>query len=129
MAIDIKIEGHLLIASVTGDLTVDEVIAVINQYYPTGTIKDVIWDLTNGTMQSISTEEFSAIAKASKETSARGLREKGRTAFVASDSAEHNMFCKYTALAEITGVAVDLNVFKTLGGALNWIHGYWVSRE
>lgn len=127
--IDIKIDDELLIASVTGDLTVSEVVAVINEHYTSGIIKDVIWDLTNGSMQSISTEGLLAISKASKEASANGLRNNGRTAFVARDTAEHNMFCKYTAIAEIAGVAVDYNVFKTLNGALNWIHGRFVVRD
>jgi hypothetical protein len=126
--INIKTEGSLLIASVTGDLTADEVTAVINEYYPTGTIRDVIWDLTNGTMQSISMEGFAAIAKASKETSERGARQKGKTVFVASNTTEHNMFCKYTALAEMAGIVVEFNVFKTVDGAINWIHGYWASQ-
>jgi len=126
--IDIKIEGSLLIASVTGNLTANEVIAVINKYYPTGTIRDVIWDLTNGTMQSISMEGFAAIAKTSKETSANRARQRGKTVFVTSNTTEHNMFCKYTALAEVAGAVVEFNVFKTVDGAINWINGYFVSQ-
>ena len=39
------------------------------------------------------------------------------------------MFCKYTAIADIAGVAVEYNVYKTLNGALNWIHGRFVVRD
>jgi hypothetical protein len=33
----------------------------------------------------------------------------------------------YTVVAEITGVVVDYNVFKSLEEAKNWIAGEWVS--
>ena len=73
-------------------------------------------------------EGFAAIAKVSKETSERGARQKGKTVFVANNATEHNMFRKYTALAEMAGIVVELNVFKTVDGATNWIHGYWASQ-
>jgi hypothetical protein len=119
--IDIKIEGTLLIASVAGDLTAEEVIAVINDHYPSGIVKDVIWDLTHGTMQSMSMDGFKAVANASKDASSSGSRQGGKTVFVANKTAEYDMFCKYTALAEVAGVPVQFNVFKDIVSAKNWI--------
>jgi hypothetical protein len=124
---NIKVEGNLLIISVTGDLTANEVIAVVEEYYSNGIIKDVIWDLTLGTMQSITGDGFKSIAKATKKVLANGSRMGGKTVFVGNSIIEYDYFRMYTVVAEITGVDVNYNVFKTLEEAKNWIAGDCVS--
>jgi hypothetical protein len=124
---DVIIEGNLLIISVTGDMTANEVIAVVEEYYSNGIIKDVIWDLTLGTMQSITGEGFKLIAKVTKMALANGSRMGGKTVFVGNSIVEYDYFRMYTVVAEITGVTTNYNVFKTLEEAKNWIAGDWVS--
>ena len=75
--IDITIEGGLLIATVTGNITANELIAVVLEYYPNDMVKDVIWDLTHGSLESISQEGFGAIAKTVKMSVAGGARRGG----------------------------------------------------
>lgn len=121
--IDVNLEDTLLIVSVTGDLTANEVIAVINEHYPTGTVKDVIWDLTNGTMLSFSKDDLDAIAHAAKNAVSSGPRLGGRTYFVGTSADVHSLFCKYVVIAEILETSCKYQVFKTLEEArrvINW---------
>jgi len=119
--IDVKIEGSLLTMSVNGDLAAEEVIAAVKEFYPNGMVKDVIWEFTNGSMQSISRQGFDAIAKATKETLASGVRHGGKTVFVGNAAVEYGLLRMYTAIAELTGVSILYNVFKTIEEARSWI--------
>jgi hypothetical protein len=119
--IDIKIVDNLLIVSVSGELTAEEVIAVVDEYYPKGIVKDVIWDLTNGSLQSISREGFKAIAIAAKRSVEGGFREGGKTAYVGGAEVEYGLLRMYKTIAEMTGVPVKYDVFKTVEEVKNWI--------
>jgi uncharacterized protein YrrD len=121
MAIDITTEGSLLIASVTGNITANELIAVVLEYYQNNIVKDVIWDLTNGSLKSISQEGFIAIANAAKMVVADGSRRGGKTVFIGSADCEYALSRMYKVIAEVTGVPIKYNVFKTIEEARNWI--------
>lgn len=116
-----KIENSLLIVTVTGNITAKELIAVVLEHYPTGNVKDVIWDLTNGSLQSISKGGFKAIAQTSKMAVASGSRQSGKTAFVGSVDSEYKISRIYTVIAEVTGVPIKYNVFKSIEEAKYWI--------
>jgi len=79
--IDIIMEDRLLILVVTGDLTADEVITVVEEYYANGSVLHVIWDVTNGSLSKISTNGFRAIAKATFKSLEGGVRKGGKTVF------------------------------------------------
>lgn len=121
--IDIKIENNLMFVNITGNLTADEVMAVVNEYYPNGAVKDVIWDLTNGTLQSISRDGFEKIAKASKAAVSNGARQGGKTAYVAGTLSDYGLMRMYTTIAEMAGMPTDYHVCKTVVEAINWIKG------
>ena len=115
--IDIQFEGSLLIATVIGDVSPAEIIAVINKYYPTGKATDVIWDLTNGSMQSFTNDELASIADAAKKAVSNGARKDGRTYFVGTTLEEYTLFCKYMVVAELLETTYKYHVFKTLDEA------------
>lgn len=119
--IDIVYVGHLLTVAVLGDLSSDEVIGVINEHYSNGIVKNVIWDLTEGSLANITKEGFKAIAKATLESLASGARQGGRTAFVGDKTAEYGLMRMYTAIAEMTGVKTQYNVFRTIDEAVIWL--------
>ncbi len=120
-AIEIKIIDDLLIATVSGTLTAAEVIEVVNEYYPGGVVRNVIWDLTHGSLHFISHEGFRSIAKAAKEAGASGIRRNGKTVYVGSNEIECGLLSMYTAIAEVTGVAAKYEVFTTIREAEDWI--------
>jgi hypothetical protein len=119
--IDIRIEGCLLIAKVTGDITANELVAVVLEYYPNDVVKDVIWDLTNGSMKAISKDGFSEIAKTTKMVVAGGARRSGKTVFVVDFDREYVLSSIYKVIAEVTGVPVKYNVVMTIEEARNWL--------
>jgi len=119
--IDITIEGSLLIATVTGNITANELIAVVLEYYPNDMVKDVIWDMTNGSMKAISKDGFSEIAKTTKMVVTGGARRNGRTVFVGGVDREYVLSSIYKVIAEVTGVPIRYEVFMTLEEARNWL--------
>jgi uncharacterized protein YaaQ len=119
--IDITIEGSLLIATVTGNITANELIAVVLEYYPNAMVKDVIWDMTNGSMKAISKDGFSEIAKTTKMVVTGGARRSGRTVFVGGVDREYVLSSIYKVIAEVTGVPIRYKVFMTLEEARNWL--------
>jgi uncharacterized protein YaaQ len=119
--IDITIEDSLLVATVTGNITANELIAVVLEYYPNEMVRDVIWDLTNGSMKAISKDGFSEIAKTTKMVVAGGARRNGKTVFVGGVDREYVLSSIYKVIAEVTGVPIKYKVFMTLGEARNWI--------
>lgn len=119
--IDIKTVGSLLVVSVTGNLASKEIIAVVKEYYSNGVVKNVIWDLTNGSLESISTKGFKEIAGATLQTITDGVRQGGKTVFVGNSTTEFGLMRMYAVIAEIAGVSIKYTVFRTIEEAQQWI--------
>lgn len=115
------IEDDLLTITVIGNLSANELIDAFNTYYTSGKIKDVIWDLTDGTSQSIPIDEFKAIANAAKYATSVGTHKGGKTVFVGNTASEYKLFQLYKVIAELSGVPVEYKVFRTIEGAKCWI--------
>jgi hypothetical protein len=122
--IDVKSIGNLLIVSVTGKLTADEVISIVDEYYSNGIVKDVIWDLTHGTLHTMSHEGFRSIARATKKSVASGARKGGKTAYVGDSEIKCGLLNMYTAIAKITGVPIKYDVFNSIEEVRDWIDKY-----
>ena len=116
-----RIEGSLLIVSVSGVLTAEEVASVIAQYYSNGIVKDVIWDIAIGSLSFISNDGFREIAGVANKALESGARQGGKTAYIGSAEQEYGVLKMYTAIAELTGVPTQYNVFGTIKEARNWI--------
>lgn len=116
------IEGNLLIVSVTGDITAEEVIAVANTYYCHDHVKDVIWEFSNGSMKAITQDGYRRITKAVLVIMNKGYRQGGNTAFVGNSSLEYGLLRMYSSLAELTGIEIKYNVFNTLEEAKDWLN-------
>ena len=112
--IEVASEGSLLVVTVVGSLVKDEVIAVVTDQYPLHGVKDVIWDLTDGSLSQLTKTCFLKIAQTTKEVIAGGARQGGKTVFVRAAIAEYGLLRMYTAIAEIAGVDANYSVFKTI---------------
>lgn len=118
--INIRMVGYLLIVTISGELSSDEVIAVVNEYYSKG-IKDVIWDLTGGSLRKMTKDDFIAIATATKKAVELGARKDGRTVYVGSNELENDLLRMYANIAEMTGVTAKYDVFRTIDEVRDWI--------
>ena len=115
------IEDDLLTITVIGNLSAIELIELVNKYYTSGKIKDVIWDLTDGSLQSVAINEFKSIAHAAKIGTLIGARKGGKTVFVGNATGEYSTMRFYTVIAKLSGVPVEYNVFGTIEEAKCWI--------
>jgi hypothetical protein len=120
-AIEIKTDGHVLMVVITGDATAQELIAVIQEYYPKDDVTDVIWDFTCGSWKNISQSGFKDVARAAKEAVASGTRQGSKTAFVGTAGLEYGLHRMYQTIAEVTGVPITYNTFKTMEEAHQWM--------
>ena len=120
-ASDITTNGDLLIVTVKGQLTAEDVISVINEYYPNGIVKNVIWDLTNGSLSLISKHGFRNIASAALTSLKDGARQGGKTVYVGLADVEYGLLRMYSVIAEMAGVPIEYKVFRKLEEAHNWI--------
>ena len=118
---NITTEGDLLIITVTGKLTAEDVISVINEYYPNGIVQDVIWNLTDGSMSLISKQGFQNIASAALTSLKGGARQGGKTVYVGLADVEYGLLRMYSAIAEMAGIPIEYRVFRTLEEARNWL--------
>jgi hypothetical protein len=119
--VDIKYENDLLIVTITGNVTFNEMVDVILEHYKSTITMDVIWDLTNGSMRLISDIDLKKIATMAKKAVTGRSRQGSKTAFVGNSDGEHAILRLYTVIAEITGVPVKYNVFMTMEDARCWI--------
>jgi hypothetical protein len=120
-AIIVKSEGSLLIVYVSGILTAEEVTSVFKKYYTNEIIKDVIWDISVGSLGSIAEDGYKAIAHTANNAISGGSRKGGKTAFVGHDDIEYGLLKMYTAIAIETGIPTKYYVFRTIGKARDWI--------
>ena len=120
-AIIVKSEGSLLIVYVSGILNAEEVTSVFEKYYTNDVIKDVIWDISIGSLGSITEDGYKVIARAANDAISNGSRKGGKTAFVGHHDIEYGLLKMYTAIAIETGVPTKYHVFRTIGKARDWI--------
>lgn len=115
----IRHNDGIMIVTVHGELTPEEIIRIIREHYFSGTVRDVIWDLTDGTMSPMTGADLDTIARTAMEAVTAGARPEGKTYFVGSSLIDHNIFCKYVVSAELLGTPARYQVFKTLEEALS----------
>ncbi|MFZ4860234.1 MAG: hypothetical protein ACOYL3_28055 [Desulfuromonadaceae bacterium] len=120
-AIIVKSEGSLLNVYVSGILTAEEVTSVIKKHYTNEIIKDIIWDISIGSLGSITEDGYKEIARTANDAISGGSRKGGKTAFVGHDNIECGLLKIYTAIAIETGVPTKYHVFRTIGKARDWI--------
>lgn len=104
---------------VEGDLSRDEIIDAVKHHYPHLNTKNIIWDLSSGSMDRLLGEDFHAIAKETKAVK-RNVHA-GKTAFVGSQNIVFTLVCMYTAVATMEEAPAEYKAFHTLQEAILWI--------
>jgi len=116
--ITVEKADNIMIFNGCGDLSFDDISQAIREHYPSVTFH-VIWDLTEGRIDGISTEQFRNIPLVAKECLVN--RVGGKTAYVSSVNHNFGLLRMYTALAEIAGLPYGYNVFKSIAEAKVWL--------
>jgi len=111
-------EPDLFTITVEGDLTYEEIVATIRFYYSPALPADMLWDLSRGSLNTITVEHFRAVAALAKTVVQH--RDGGRTAYVGGHDVVFSLMCMYTALAALADVPIEYSVFKTVFEARQW---------
>lgn len=104
--------------TVVGELSAEEIKAVVRQHYRTFVTPNIIWDLSLGSMSSLTEQQFRDVAKLAKEHLPPGRR---KVAFVGSSQTTFAVLCMYTAIAVLNDVPAEYSAFHTLEEAVRWI--------
>jgi hypothetical protein len=118
-----KDEGSLLIVYVSGILTAEEVTSVFDKYFTNEVVKDVIWDISVGSLGAITEDGYKTIAYAANQAIKSGARKGGKTAFIGHADLEYSLLKMYAGIAKETGVPIKYKVFKNIDKAREWIIG------
>jgi len=104
-----------------GELTFEEQIAVLRDFYGGTTTANVIWDfrLLGGTR--ISSEELEKIIAFSKSHESR--RPKGKTALVAATNLDFGLSRMSQAYADNKKMLWEIRAFRSMDEAVKWIDG------
>jgi hypothetical protein len=119
--IEIARENDLLILSVSGHLTVKCFTDAVREYYGAGTARNVVWNLSVGTLQLLTKSDLKVIAEAAAAACRGGIRCGGKTIFVAHADDEYKLLCTYLAIAESAGVPVEYHVCRFMNDARDWL--------
>lgn len=108
-------DGELTVFTVNGNCTTDQVVSFIEENF-----KDIkkyaMWDLVDGSLDDLSTENFRKIAKAVKE---HAKHEK--TAYIVEKSLEFNVLSMYMVYTKLINLSVKIKPFKNKDDAIKWL--------
>jgi len=112
---------ELTVFIVSGELTFDEQIRALREYYEGEPTRNAIWDFRAITGSRITSEELRQIIAFTKWYEDR--RPGGKTALVASTQLDFGLGRMSHALAEREGLPWQIRVFRSIEEALEWIEG------
>ena len=119
MAISRKRDKDLTLLTVLGDTSFEELMDVIREVYEKFTTKHLIYDFSHGTFVNASTENIKTILQYVKKHGE--VRKGGKTAYVGGEDYEFGMLRMTEALAQIEGLPVNIEVFRSLDKAIQWV--------
>ena len=112
-------EEELCIFTIEGSASRDELVDIVINIKPEQRTRNVIWDASNGTVETIGKEDLRSIAKFLK--SGHGMRTGGKTALVGPEDLDFGIGRMFQAYATLENLTVQYRIFRTLDGALAWI--------
>jgi hypothetical protein len=112
-------EKQLTINKVMGEVSFEEAMATLNAFYSGNPTLNVIWDLTEGTIRALSSEQLEMIADALAPASKKRMG--GKTAGVAPADIDFGMARMFGILVELTGYKPEVRIFRELKDAVDWV--------
>jgi hypothetical protein len=112
-------QHDLTIFVAAGELTFEDQMAVLRQFYAGNPTKHVLWDFTRITGRRISAAQLRAIVQFIAEHAT--LRAGGKTALVGSSDVDFGLARMGSALSEARHVGWQMQAFRDLVEAREWI--------
>ncbi len=113
-------EQSLLICTVTGELTFDQLVDLQDKYFEKYTTKNLIVDISLASADHLDSRDIESIVQISDMR--KNLRPAhSKTAIVATSPAAYGLGMTYAICSEFKELPWDLSVFKSMDEALSWI--------
>lgn len=117
-AIESETFGNIMILKANTSLTFEDIVDAIKTYYPKATYH-IVWDLTNGSVGSISKDQihhFPLIAKQYLKN-----RQGGKTVYVSKNKSEYSILYKLSIVSDLADMPYGYRTFAALEDALRWL--------
>ncbi|MGD0584608.1 MAG: hypothetical protein ABSA86_02380 [Oryzomonas sp.] len=113
------ISGVLTIRKIIGMVSSDELINALHRYYTGHITKNLLWDLTNGSVDKLTTGDIKHISQLVLQHAQTRIG--GKTAIVAPSDVDYGMSRMLNTYAEIGNIPFETQVFRTQSEAAKWI--------
>lgn len=119
--VTVDIGAELTIVTLWGDLSSQEIIDIMNEYYEKDSpTKNLLYDARQATIEFVPTIDIERIMDHAKDLAV--VRPRGsKTAMVAGKELEYGIGRMVQTFAEIRDMEVEFMVFKSLPKALEWL--------
>ena len=112
-------QSDLSVFTVNGELTADEIIERVEEYYIKHPTKQVLWIMGDVDLSAITREEIERIIQIAKKNT--GKRKEGKTAKVGSKDVEYGLARMYEAYTGFENLPYEYKIFKNVDEANEWL--------
>ena len=103
----------------TGEVTFEEAMATLEAFYSGNPTLNVIWDMTEGTIRTLSSDQLQKLLDSVSPASKK--RAGGKTAGVAPADIDFGLARMIQILAELSGYKASVKIFRALKDAADWV--------
>jgi hypothetical protein len=112
-------QNDLSVFTVNGELTADEIIERVEEYYTKHPTKLVLWIMGDVDLSAITKEGIERIIQIAKKNT--GKRKEGKTAIVGSKDVEYGLARMYEAYTGFANLPYEYKIFKDVDEAKEWL--------
>lgn len=109
----------LLEITASGALSVDDVCAVVDAWYPQLTATRVLWDLSGADISRLTDQDYVKIALHARAK--LPVRQSAKTAYIVADAAAFMKLWRYVERAAAVKVGVEYSAFTERKSAERWL--------
>jgi hypothetical protein len=113
------ISGEVTLRKIIGDVTIDEMLNALREYYAGQVTRNWVWDLSNGSVRSLTSNDMKLIAELVLQHA--HSRAGGKTAIVAPNDLDYGISRMLNIYAELGNILFQTQTFRTLSEAAKWI--------
>lgn len=115
-----EVENDLTVFTVVDEVDAEQVLSQILSFLTGEPTQLVLWDITVGSLERISSDDLWMIVKRVAPFADR--RKEGQTAIVCLDDLDYGLSRMFQSFAEIMQVPIEINVFRNLEKAREWLN-------
>ena len=112
-------QNDLSVFTVNGELTVDEIIERVEEYYTKHPTKLVLWIMGDVDLSAITRIGIERIIQIAKKNT--GKRQEGKTAIVGAKDTEYGLARMYEAYTGFENLPYEYKIFKEVDEAKEWL--------